>query len=97
VLEHAAADDEYEVRLVVDGDHRCAISVTNAGNGFDASDLVGKMPDASSPRGRGVAIMRAVMDQVEFRSEPETGTIVLLVKQLAVHENSPFARPRPSA
>jgi serine/threonine-protein kinase RsbW len=47
VLEHAASDDEYEVRLEIDDD-RCAISVRNAGNGFDAAALDGVMPDAGS-------------------------------------------------
>jgi serine/threonine-protein kinase RsbW len=91
VLEHAAAEDEYEVRLEVDGD-RCALSVKNTGNGFDASVLDDVMPDESSPRGRGVAIMRAVMDSVEFSSEPRSGTIVHLVKTLTVEAHAPLAR-----
>ncbi|MCA1710022.1 MAG: ATP-binding protein [Actinobacteria bacterium] len=52
VVEHAAADDEYEVRLEVD-ETRCAISVKNTGIGFDATALAGVMPDGNSPRGRG--------------------------------------------
>ena len=93
VVEHAAAEDEYEVRLEVD-DERCAISVRNTGNGFDATTLSGVMPDGRSVRGRGVAIMRAVMDQVHFVSEPETGTIVHLVKRLDVDVEGPLARLR---
>lgn len=96
VIEHAAAEDEYEVRIEVDLTC-CAISVENTGIGFDATALTGIMPDVSSPRGRGVAIMRAVMDQVEFGSEPETGTIVHLVKDLSVDADSPLARLRRSA
>jgi serine/threonine-protein kinase RsbW len=93
VIEHAATSDDYEVHLHVDDDE-CTISVINAGEGFDADDLTGVMPDDSSPRGRGVAIMRAVVDRVEFRSEPEKGTIVHLVKALAVREEGPLARLR---
>lgn len=93
VLEHASDEDEYELRLRVDG-HRAAITVTNSGDGFDASELDGTMPDASSPRGRGVAIMRSVMDSVAFSSEPERGTIVHLVKTLSVGEGTPLARLR---
>lgn len=96
VIEHAAADDEYEVRIEVD-EGRCAISVRNTGLGFDATALAGVMPDESSPRGRGVAIMLAVMDRVEFRSEPETGTILRLVKTLLVEPDGPLARLRRSA
>lgn len=96
VIQHAVAEDEYEVRLHVD-ELRCAISVTNTGMGFDARGLAGVMPDGTSPRGRGVAIMRALMDRVEFRSEPETGTIVHLVKALAVDPDRPLARLRKQA
>lgn len=93
VVEHASVDDEYEVRVLVDED-RCEISVTNKGNGFDARALTGVMPDGDSARGRGVAIMHALMDNVEFRSEPEAGTIVRLVKRLSVRADGPMARLR---
>lgn len=93
VIEHAASSDEYEVRVQVD-DHECVITVTNAGDGFDADSLSGTMPGATSARGRGVAIMNAVVDRVDFRSEPEAGTIVRLVKQLTVRDDGPLARIR---
>lgn len=93
VLEHAASEDEYELRLHVDG-HRATITVTDGGEELDASELTGVMPDASSPRGRGLAIMRAVMDSVDFSWEPERGTIVRFVKTLAVHEGAPLDRLR---
>jgi serine/threonine-protein kinase RsbW len=91
VVEHASDDDEYEVRIQVD-DEQCAISVENAGDGFDAEALTGVMPDEHSARGRGVAIMHAVMDGVEFTSEPMTGTIVHLVKSLTLRPDGPMAR-----
>ncbi len=93
VVDHAVAGDEYEVRLQID-EQSCIISVTNTGPGFDAAALVNVMPDPSSARGRGVAIMRAFMDQVDFRSEPEAGTIVHLVKTLSIDPDSPLARLR---
>jgi serine/threonine-protein kinase RsbW len=93
VIDHAAADDEYEVRLEVN-ERECVISVTNTGIGFDATSLAGQMPDGSSARGRGVAIMQALMDRVEFRSEPVRGTIVQLVKTLALDADAPIERLR---
>ncbi len=93
VLDHAVAGDDYEVRLRVD-DERCHVSVKNVGSGFDASALEGVMPDALSSRGRGVAIMRAVMDNVDLISEPEAGTIVHLVKTLSFDASGPVARLR---
>lgn len=91
VVDHAAFDDEYEVRLIVD-DEQCQITVTNTGNGFDAAALAGVMPDSSSARGRGVAIMHAVMDRVDFTSEPEAGTVVRLVKDISLVPDGPMAR-----
>jgi serine/threonine-protein kinase RsbW len=93
VLDHAADDDEYEVHIAVDGT-RCTISVINAADGFDASNLGSELPDASSPRGRGVSIMRAVMDDVEVRSEPDIGTVVQLVKTLVLEPDGALARLR---
>ncbi|HEX4820913.1 MAG TPA: ATP-binding protein [Acidimicrobiales bacterium] len=93
VIEHAQAGDEYEVRVEVD-DTQCQISVKNSGNGFDFAALDGQMPDGHSARGRGVAIMRAVMDQVRFSSEPRDGTIVHLVKQLDVRDGGVMDRLR---
>ena len=93
VVDHAVPDDEYEVRLQVD-EARCAISVRNTGEGFDAEALADVMPDPHSPRGRGVAIMRAVMDQVDLSSEPAAGTIVHLTKVLTVEPGGPLERLR---
>lgn len=91
VVAHAAADDEYEVRIQID-ELRCAISVKNTGGGFDATTLANEMPDPMSPSGRGVAIMRAVMDDVAFTSERSTGTIVRLVKDLTLAPDGALAR-----
>jgi serine/threonine-protein kinase RsbW len=93
VIDHAADDDEYEVRLSVD-ERQCAITVENTRTAFDAGSLAGVMPDEDSPRGRGVAMMRALMDRVDFRSEPARGTIVHLVKTLDVAPGSPLATLR---
>ena len=91
VVDHAAVDDEYEVRFRLD-DRKCEISVTNTGTNFDADTLAHVMPDAASARGRGVAIMRAVMDNVAFRSEPEAGTVVHLVKNVELRDDGPLRR-----
>lgn len=91
VVDHADPADEYEVRLQVDDD-RCAISVTNTGAGFDAASLPGVPADVSSERGRGVSIMDAVMDRVDIVSEPESGSIVHLVKTLDLLPDGPMAR-----
>ena len=90
VIRHADESDEYEVRLEVD-DLRCAITVIDTGRGLDVGDLTSAMPEPSSPGGRGVALMRALTDQVDFTSEPESGTIVHLVKMLTVSPGAPLS------
>lgn len=93
VIEHALLDDEYEVRLQID-EQECVISVRNTLNTFDASALRDVMPTPLSSRGRGVAIMRAVMDQAAFEPEPAAGMIVKLVKTLTVEPDGPLDRLR---
>jgi serine/threonine-protein kinase RsbW len=91
VIEHAAPDDEYEVQLQVD-DSTCQIRVKNTGTGVDFGQLDGVMADTESEAGRGVAIMHAVMDRVDFTVESETGTIVSLVKDLTLEPDGALAR-----
>jgi serine/threonine-protein kinase RsbW len=93
VIAHASSEDEYEVRVRIDDEH-CEITVRNTGVGFDAAALTGVMPDPSSARGRGVAIMHAVMDNVDLTSGPSAGTIVHLVRDLIWRDNGPVNRLR---
>lgn len=89
VIEHASSDDEYEVSVRVD-ETECSIRVRNTGNGFDAESLAGVMPGTGSARGRGVAIMRAVMDDFRFSSSHASGTIVHMVRTLRYREGAPL-------
>ncbi|HET9732995.1 MAG TPA: ATP-binding protein [Acidimicrobiales bacterium] len=82
VIDHSGVDDEYEVQLEIDDD-RCEIRVVDSGRGLDFAAVQQGLPDPLSPRGRGLAIIRAVVDRAEFSSEPEAGTMVHLVKRLA--------------
>ena len=87
VVKHSSdPQDEYEVTIAIDG-HTCAISVSDAGPGFDhESPRASALPSAES--GRGIALMNALVDDVEFVSAPEDGTIVHLVKTLRVAEGA---------
>lgn len=91
VVEHSEADDEYEVRLQVNGD-RCDVRVVDAGRGFDATTLGAVPAAADSPRGRGISLMHALMDTIRFESQPEAGTIVHLVKKLELEPTGALAR-----
>ncbi|MGI8808587.1 MAG: ATP-binding protein [Acidimicrobiales bacterium] len=94
VIEHAATDD-YEVRLDVDSEC-CAISVIDAGQGVDVTTLPRTMPDPDSPRGRGIALMTALADSLDFSAQPDAGTMVRIVKRLSLTADGPLARLRRS-
>jgi serine/threonine-protein kinase RsbW len=91
VVKHSGPGDEYEVSISVDDD-RCAIRVIDTGRGFDHSSLAGVVSDRAAEQGRGMELMRALVDQVTFVSRPEAGTIVHLEKALELSDSSLMER-----
>ena len=87
VLDHSAEGDEYEVSAGIDGD-QCVIEVVDRGGGFDGS-LYGRAEAApQAEEGRGIHLMRALVDTVTFTSRPHKGTVVHLEKKLEWQEGS---------
>ena len=91
VVKHSGADDQYEVHLVLEN-NTCEIRVVDSGRGFDSDTLGVNMAGPSEERGRGMALMAALVDSVRFESRPEAGTIVHLVKDLALRPDGPLRR-----
>lgn len=91
VIDHAHATDEYEVRLDVD-ETLCVITVTDTGTGgaVGGSGASTPMPGDGAEHGRGLAIMRALVDAIDFLSVPEAGTVVRLEKTLRVNPGGPL-------
>lgn len=89
VVKHSGPGDEYEVRLEVK-DSRCYLSVVDTGRGFDWRSLEQGMVANSAERGRGIQLMRALVDEVKFASKPETGTIVHLEKVVELRDDAPI-------
>ena len=87
VLDHAADVDEYEVSAGIDG-HVCVIEVIDRGGGFDGSSLGLDHAEATAEDGRGIQLMRALVDKVRFDSRPSVGTVVHLEKRLEWHDDS---------
>jgi serine/threonine-protein kinase RsbW len=81
VLLHSGPGDQYDIRLELDG-RRCRIRVVDVGHGFDSRQLQEQGPDAEAERGRGLLLMHALVDRVQFASRAEDGTIVTLDKDL---------------
>lgn len=91
VIQHAVDSDGYEVSIELAAD-RCALTVLDRGEGFHADDL-GAQEDVDAETGRGLALMDALMDRLNFVSEPKVGAVVRMVKELEYEPNHPFRRP----
>jgi serine/threonine-protein kinase RsbW len=81
VLDHSAHGEEYEVSVGIDGEV-CAIEVVDRGSGFDSNALGHSEADVSAEEGRGIQLMRALVDHVTFDHVPTVGTVVRLEKKL---------------
>lgn len=90
-LKHSGAGADYHVQVALDDGH-CVITVVDAGAGFDGR---ADRSDVSSERGRGVELMRALVDSVNFHSDPKAGTTVRLEKTLAFGAGSLAQRAGP--
>jgi serine/threonine-protein kinase RsbW len=95
VVDHSGPGDEYEVSVEINGD-RCMIRVVDTGRGFDQR-VVEDGAAADAERGRGIQLMKALVDQVHFRSDAGAGTAVHLEKTLHFREDAVFGvRSRPN-
>ena len=90
VLDHATQDGEaYEVHIAID-DERCTIRVKDAGIGFDVeSRIQAPQAEVTAESGRGLELIRALVDRVKFISRPEEGVIVHLEKELEFDDDHP--------
>jgi serine/threonine-protein kinase RsbW len=90
VLKHADGEAEYEVACGVEGT-MCRIEVADRGIGFKAQDDLLEQ-SMTAEDGRGIALMRALVDGVRFEQKPGDGTVVHLEKQLTWHEGALLTR-----
>jgi serine/threonine-protein kinase RsbW len=90
VIDHAGATDTYDVKVELSTE-QCAITVVDQGSGFDADGVpTGAADDAEM--GRGLALMRALVDNVAFLNEPQAGAVVHMVKTLNYDADHPLRR-----
>ena len=88
VLKHAnGTQDSYDVMVSVD-ESDCDIRVVDSGAGFDHAETGRDEPPVADESGRGILLMRALVDRVHFASIPEQGTIVHLQKHLDLTDAS---------
>jgi serine/threonine-protein kinase RsbW len=92
VLRHAQVGDSYEVRAGFDQE-RAFLEIIDQGAGLaDTSSLE---PDDDAESGRGVTLMRALMDRVHFETRTGDGASVILEKRLRFLPDSPLQALRP--
>jgi len=96
VLNHTGPGEEFEISLDVD-EESCTIRVVDKGHGFESASLGLEHADVSAEQGRGIELMRALVDQVRFISKPQDGTVVHLEKTLEFDEGSLVRRPDQTA
>ena len=91
VLKHAGTGEEYVVSAGIDGD-QCVIEIVDRGRGFDSSGAGFTDAEPGAERGRGIQLMRALVDRVSFESRDTEGTVVHLEKRLEWAEGSVIRR-----
>ncbi|MDQ4065547.1 MAG: ATP-binding protein [Actinomycetota bacterium] len=88
VLKHAdGTAEEYEVTVEVN-EQLCVIRVLDTGSGFEHEHLGREVVHEGAESGRGIQLMRALVDTVNFISRPEVGTVVHLEKNLECNPDS---------
>ncbi len=93
VLLHSGPGDQYVVRLNLE-DRLGVIRVIDVGHGFDSARLQASDALPEDERGRGLGLMQALVDKVDFTSRPEAGTIVTLEKALDYRDEALLAGRR---
>lgn len=86
VVRHASSTAGYEVVTSIAGGY-CVLKVADYGPGFTTEP---ETVSADSESGRGIKIMRALVDDVTFDTESGGGTVVYLQKQLTWQDTGPI-------
>jgi serine/threonine-protein kinase RsbW len=87
VVQHAGGVDDDEVLVEITAD-TCHIRVVDQGAGIDLTDSTRTEMILDDDGGRGIVLMRLLVDRIAFESRPEDGTIVHLQKRLELQEGA---------
>jgi serine/threonine-protein kinase RsbW len=92
VLQHAAGTgDRYNVEIWANGE-TCNLRVKDAGAGFDPDGVaLTSSPPPGAESGRGIQLMRVLVDNLHFDSGGSSGTVVHLRKSLELRDDSLLA------
>ena len=84
VVQHAGEHGLYEVSVAID-DRLCRIGVVDNGEGFDPAELSARDERSPLDDGRGLLLMQALVDSLDFRHEADGRHRVTLEKRLTPH------------
>lgn len=76
-VRHAVGTAEYSVRVHI-GRQTCEIEILDTGPGFVPTPDDARMADPESESGRGLHLIRALVDDCEFRRDGEANTVRLV-------------------
>jgi serine/threonine-protein kinase RsbW len=88
VVRHATSTDRYWVVFQLDPT-AAKVTIADSGKGFEVNGQQ-RMAGALAEGGRGLALMRMLMDEADFRVQEGRGTEVLLTKQIVLDDTSIF-------
>ena len=83
-LRHSGPGEQYEVNVTLDERH-CVVTIKDTGVGFDGQSA---QSDPAAEQGRGIELMHALVDRVDFVASPQAGTVVHLEKELVFSDGS---------
>ena len=84
VVQHAGPLQDYEVQVEID-DERCRICVADTGGGFDPVSVPTEVTESLLEGGRGLLLMRALVDRLDFQLDADGRHRVTLEKALGPH------------
>jgi serine/threonine-protein kinase RsbW len=96
VLKHAAGtDNTYEVEVRTD-ESTCDLRVKDKGSGFAprTTEAGASRPQPVAEGGRGIQLMRELVDRLQFVSHELSGTVVHLEKSLRLSRDPPVGAAR---
>jgi serine/threonine-protein kinase RsbW len=86
VLRHVnSSQQEYEVKIQID-EQRCTVRIIDTGQGF--TTVKAAASDLNAEGGRGIELMRYLVDDLNFSFRPEAGMVVELGKTLSLRSGS---------
>ncbi|TYP90752.1 ATP-binding protein [Blastococcus xanthinilyticus] len=93
VVDHAADQEAYQVDVSID-DEVCRISVLDDGPGFDVDSATESDPEPTDDRGRGLMLMRALVDRLQFVQDADGRHRVTFEKELVSQPRLRLLDPR---